>query len=81
MKKIRKELYFVIIDLEKAFNHVPGEVIWWSLRKKGVMAPKVSALIEMNKEGETSVKLEGEYQNGFKCNLGTPRFSTWSTAF
>ena len=28
-----KMLYFSFIDLEKVFNSVPREVLWWSLRK------------------------------------------------
>ena len=31
-----KTLYMAFIDLEKAFDRVPREVIWWSLRKLGV---------------------------------------------
>ena len=55
--KIGKELYFVFVDLEK-FVCVFGEVIWWALRKKGVMEHEVRAVMEMYKEVETSVKLE-----------------------
>ena len=29
-EKIEKEMYFVIVYLEKAFNCVPREVIWWA---------------------------------------------------
>ena len=31
-----RNLYFAFIDLEKAFDRVPGKVLWWALQKVGV---------------------------------------------
>ena len=31
-----KKLYFGFVDLEKAFDHVPREVIWWATRNVGL---------------------------------------------
>ena len=33
---VNNRLYMAFVDLEKAFDRVPGKVIWWALRKLGV---------------------------------------------
>ena len=32
----RKELWIAFVDLEKAFDRVPRDVLWWALRRVGV---------------------------------------------
>ena len=32
----KKELLMAFVDLEKAFDRVPREVVWWAFRKVGV---------------------------------------------
>ena len=40
-----KKLYFGFVDLEKAFDRVPREVISWAMRKPGVEEWLVSAVV------------------------------------
>src|ERR1700733_2360735 len=48
--------YWTFVDLEKAFDRVPREVIYWSLRKKGT-TEKIVRLIKSMYEGtRTSVR-------------------------
>ena len=42
-----KKLYFGFVDLEKAFDRVPREVISWAMRKLGVEEWLVSAVMSM----------------------------------
>ena len=42
-----KKLYFGLVDLEKAFDKVPREVISWAMRKLGVQEWLVSAVMSM----------------------------------
>lgn len=32
----KKDLWMAFVDLEKAFDRVPREVLWWALRKMNV---------------------------------------------
>ena len=45
-----KELYLVLVDLEKAFDRVPRVSIESSLRRKGVMECYVKRVMKMYKE-------------------------------
>ena len=42
-----KKLYFGFVDLEKAFDRVPREMISWAMRKLGVEEWLVSAVMSM----------------------------------
>ena len=42
-----KKLYFGFVDLEKAFDRVPREVISWAMRNLGVEEWLVSAVMSM----------------------------------
>jgi len=52
-----KKLCMVFVDMEKAFDRVPREVIWWALRRKGVMEREI---MEMYKNSKTLVRMDGE---------------------
>ena len=54
----RRKLYMVFVDLKKASNRTPTEVIWWALRRKGVVEREIKAIKEMYMNTETSVRVE-----------------------
>jgi len=51
-----KKLYFGFVDLQKAFDRVPREVISWAMRKLGVTEWLVSAVMSMYAGAKTVVR-------------------------
>ena len=74
----RRDLYMVFVDLEKAFDRVPREVIWWSLRRKGVLEREIKAIMEMYTNIETSVKVEYMRSESFDVKVGVHQGSILS---
>ena len=64
-----RKLNMVFVDLEKAFDRVPREVIWWVLRRKIVLERLVFAVTEMYKNTKTSVKIDGKRSKEFKVKI------------
>jgi len=51
-----KKLYFGFVDLDKAFDRVPREVINWAIRKRGVEEWLVSAVMSTYAGAKTVVR-------------------------
>ena len=54
-----KELWMAFVDLEKAFDRVPREVVWWALRYLGVDEWIVSVIKAMYEDASTKVRMNG----------------------
>ena len=68
----------VFIDMEKAFDRVPREVIWWALRRKGVSEKLVRGVQEMYKDVATAVRLDGQHSEYFPVEVGVHQGSVLS---
>ena len=66
----KRELWMAFVDLEKAFDRVPREVVWWALRTLGVDEWIVSVIRAMYEDATTSVKLNGKESKGFSVRVG-----------
>ena len=52
-------LYFAFIDLEKAFDRVPREVIWWAMRKLGLEEWIINIVKAMYNNATSKVRING----------------------
>ena len=56
------------IDLEKAFDRVPGKVKEWAMRKKKVPEVIVKAVMSLYNGAKTNVKMGSGVSNKFSVN-------------
>ena len=73
-----KPLFLAFIDLEKAFDRVPREVIWWSMRKLKIDEWLVRIVQSMYKEVRSKVRVGDEYSNSFDVWVGVHQGSVLS---
>ena len=65
-----KKLYFGFVDLEKAFDRVPRDVISWEMRKLVVEEWLVSAVMSMYTGAKTVVGTVYGNSEGFEVKVG-----------
>ena len=66
------------VDLEKAFDRVPREVVWWALRYLGVDEWIVSVIKTMYEDATTEVRINGKSSRGFRVQVGVHQGSVLS---
>ena len=74
----KKELWMAFVDLEKAFDRVPREVLWWALRQSGVEEWIVKVIQSMYEGVTTSVKLGAGESEEFAVKVGVHQGSVLS---
>ena len=67
------------VDLEKASDRVPREVLWWSLRKLRVDEWLVTAIKSMYEGATTAVKLKSGESKEFEVKVGVHQGSVLSS--
>ena len=81
MEKFRekqRDLHMVFIDLEKAYDTVPRQEIWRSLREKRVPEKYVRLIQEMYKYAVTKVRSSVGETDGFEVKVGLHQGSALS---
>ncbi|KAK3537433.1 hypothetical protein QTP70_009980 [Hemibagrus guttatus] len=81
MEKYRdgqRELHCVFVDLEKAYDRVPREELWYCMRKSGVVEKYVRVVQDMYERSRTVVRCAVGQTEEFKVEVGLHQGSALS---
>jgi hypothetical protein len=71
----KKDLHMVFIDLEKAYDKVPKNIMRWPLQKHKVLTKYITLIKDMYDIVVTSVRTSDGYTNDFPINIGLHQWS------
>jgi hypothetical protein len=74
----KKDLYMVFIDMEKAYDKMSRNVIWWALQKHKVSTKYITPIKDMYDNVVTSVRTSDGDDNDFPINIVLHQGSTLS---
>ena len=77
-KEANTDLHMIFIDLEKTYDRVPREVLWWVLEKRGVHVRYINVIKDMYDGVVTSVRTTGGYMTEFPIRIGLHQGSALS---
>jgi hypothetical protein len=75
---VKKELWMAFVDLEKAFDRVPREVLWWAMRELGVEEWLINVIKSMYVGATTAVKVKSGESSPFEVKVGVHQGSVLS---
>ena len=70
--------YWSFVDLEKAFDRVPREVVYWSLRRKGITEKLIRTVRTMYDGAKTTVRTGKGNTTAFEIRVGVHQGSCLS---
>ena len=66
----QRELHCVFVDLEKAYNRVPPEELWYCMKKSGIVKKYVQLVQDMYEGSKTVVRGAVGTTGSFKVKVG-----------
>jgi hypothetical protein len=74
----KKDMHMVFIDLEKTYDKVPRNIMWWALQKHKVLTKYITLINDMYDNVVTSVRTSDGDTNDFPINIGLHQGSALS---
>jgi hypothetical protein len=74
----KKHLHMILIDLEKIYDKVPRNVMWWALQKHKVSSKYITLVKDCTIMFVTSVRTSDGDTNNFLINIGLHQGSALS---
>ena len=74
----RKKIYFVFVDLEKAFGRVSHSVLWWAMRKLEIDGWIVRLLKVVYDDAKSRIRVNSYFSERFEVTVGVHQGSVLS---
>lgn len=69
-RSTKKDLHMIFIDLEKAYDRVPRDIIWWVLERKGVTRGYIDVVRDMYEGAVTTIRSPAGETSEFPITVG-----------
>ncbi|WP_375667144.1 RNA-directed DNA polymerase, partial [Bartonella sp. AC326YNZD] len=77
-REAKKDLHMIFIDLEKTYEKVPRNLIWWALQRKKVTSRYIELIQDMYRDATTMVRSTAGDTGAFPISVGLHQGSALS---
>jgi hypothetical protein len=65
----KKDLHMVFVDMDKSYDKLPRNIMWWALQKHKVSTKYITLIKDMYNNVVTSVQISDGDTNDFPINI------------